>query len=480
MPISITEAQPPLKFIPPAFDPVVYRFTKLVLPAWLRWRVQLVEIQVSNPETLVNLYRQFQTGNIRFMMAFRHPSTNDPYCMFHLLSQCLPKVAKQQGVELAKPIHAHFIYDRGIPLWAGKPVGWLYSRLGCTPIRRGKVDLQGLRSARQLFVEGRFPMAAAPEGATNGHSEVVSPIESGIAQFGFWCVEDLRKAKRSEQVMIVPIGIQYHYATPPWQELDTLLSELEADAGLLLYPEDDSELGSFADQSQELLYKRLIRLSEHLLLQMEKFYTKFYHQNPQVPLAERSTSEATDLASPEMTQSSIAANQPLAERLHTLLNAALVVAEQHFGLPPKGSLTDRCRRLEQAGWDWIYREDLKHLEGLSLVERGLADRIAEEANLRLWHMRLVETFVSVTGHYVFEKPTVERFAETTLLLWDMVTRIKGKTPFPRPCLGAQRVQMTVGEPIAVSERWADYKANRRQAVAVLTHDLQLALENMIF
>ncbi|WP_071599813.1 hypothetical protein [Mastigocladopsis repens] len=50
--------------------------------------------------------------------------------------------------------------------------------------------------------------------------------------------------------------------------------------------------------------------------------------------------------------------------------------------------------------------------GISLTLLG--DRIAEEANLRMWHMRLVESFVAVTGNYVHEKPTAERFAETTL------------------------------------------------------------------
>jgi hypothetical protein len=113
------------------------------------------------------------------------------------------------------------------------------------------------------------------------------------------------------------------------------------------------------------------------------------------------------------------------------------------------------------------------------VERGLADRIAEEADLRLWHMRLVESFVSVTGHYVIEKPSFERFAETLLLLWEMVTRIKGKPAFQRPSLGTQSVQITVSAPLSVSDRWDAYKANRRQAVAQLTQELQLALEKMI-
>jgi hypothetical protein len=164
------------------------------------------------------------------------------------------------------------------------------------------------------------------------------------------------------------------------------------------------------------------------------------------------------------------------------MNVALHVAEEYFDLPPKGSFIDRCRRLEQAGWNYIYREELKNVKALSPLERGLADRIAEEANLRMWHMRLVETFVAVTGHYVIEKMTVERFAETTLLLWDMMTRIKGSNPFQRPRLGKQRVQMIVGQPLSVSERYPNYQASRhgaRQSVAELTQDLQHALKGLI-
>jgi hypothetical protein len=148
-------------------------------------------------------------------------------------------------------------------------------------------------------------------------------------------------------------------------------------------------------------------------------------------------------------------------------------------LQPKGSLIDRCRRLEQAGWDWIYREDIKNIETLSPLEKGLADRIAEEAALRMWHMRLVESFVAVTAKYVVEKNTAERFAETTLLIWDVMTRIKGGDPFKRPQLGKQTVQLTIGEPISVSDRWIDYQTSRRKAVTELTKDLQTALEKMI-
>jgi hypothetical protein len=307
-------------------------------------------------------------------------------------------------------------------------------------------------------------MMAAPEGATNGHNEIVSPLEPGISQLGFWCVEDIQKAGRSEQVLIVPIGIKYQYIYDPWDALDGLLTQLEIDSGL---PVEDGNLTEETPKSQQhLRYRRLFRLSGYLLTRVEEFYTRFYHQT--LPAASTSTAFA-----PPTT------NEELVTRLRSLLDVALKVAEQAFNLQPKGSLIDRCRRLEQAGWDWIFREDIKNIDALPALERGLADRIAEEASLRMWHMRLVESFVAVTGRYVVEKQTAERFAETTLLIWDTMTKIKGGNAFKRPKLGKQRVQLTVGEPISISQRWDAYKSNRRQAVTDLTKDLQTALEKMI-
>lgn len=460
------QVQPPLEFIPPNFNPLVFQGCELVLPLWWRSRTTIAEIKAENLVTLVDLYQQFQSNKIRFLMAFRHPNVDDPYCLMYLLTKLLPKAAKQQGISLKKPTIAHFIYDRGIPIWAGSSVGWLYSQLGGTPIHRGKLDRVGLRSIRQLFVNGQFPMMASPEGATNGHNEIVSPIEPGIAQMGFWCVEDLLAAQRSEEVLLVPIGIQYYYIDPPWESLEKLLTQLEIDSGLSansnveFVPSDEVK---FTSEREAILYKRLYRLGFHILELMESFYSKFYHKTPsEIPSS--SVTNPTEL---------------LFLRLQALLDTALKVAEESFNIPTKGNVIDRCRRLEQAGWDWIYREDIKNLEALSPLEKGLADRIAEEASRRMWHMRLVESFVAVTGKYVYEKPSVERFAETTLLLWDMLTRIKGGNPFKRPKLGKQRVEMTIGNSLSVSSRWDAYKASRRKAVNDLTQDLQTALEKSI-
>ncbi|MCP6759802.1 MAG: 1-acyl-sn-glycerol-3-phosphate acyltransferase [Fischerella sp. CENA71] len=457
MPDVINQAQPPLEFIPAAFNPSVLRVIQLGLPSYLRWKTAISQVEANSVEVLVNLYRQFQEGKIRFLIAFRHPQATDPLCLGYLLSQLVPRVARQQRIPLQHPTHAHFIYDRGITLWAGNQVGWIASRLGATPIQRGKADWTGLRSARDLFANGRFPMAAAPEGATNGLSEIVNPLEPGIAQMGFWCAEDLQKTGRDEQVLIVPIGIQYSYVTDPWDAIANLLTQLETYCGLPPH--------NHTSPRPDSLYPRLLRLAERLLTLMEDFYTRFYHQKL-----------------PPMQTQSQDINQIIAARLNTLLNIVLQVAEQYFDLQPKGNFNDRCRRVEQAGWNYIFREDYKDVKLLSPLERDLGDRIAEEANLRMWHMRLVESLVAVTGNYVQEKPTAERFAETTLLMWDVVTRIRGGNPFQRPLLGKQRAKITVGEPLSISERYPVYKGSRqgaRQAVADFTKDLQQAMESLI-
>ena len=452
----IYQAQPPLEFIPPTLNPLFLRLVHLSLPSWMRWKTAIANVEADNVETLASLYRQFQDGKIRFMIAFRHPKTDDPFCLAYLLSQLVPKVAQRSTI-LKSPIHAHFIYDRGIPLWAGSHVGWIAANLGATPIQRGKADWTGLRSARELFLNGNFPMAAAPEGATNGLSEFISPLEPGIAQLSFWCAEDLHSRDRAEKVLIVPVGIKYSYVEEPWSAIASLLSQLEFASGL--------SVGE-SNSTFESLYPRLLNLAEHLMSLMEQFYTRFYHQKlPDIKIV-----EAGDR------------NEALANRLEAMLNIILQVPEQYFDLQPKGNLTDRCRRVEQAGWNCIFREEFKDRIALSAVEKGLGDRIAEEANLRLWHMRLVESFVAVTVKYIQQKPTCERFAETTLLLSDMVTRIGGNNPFNRPQLGKQRAKITIGEPISVSERYSIYKGSRqgaRQAVADLTKDLQQAMENLI-
>jgi 1-acyl-sn-glycerol-3-phosphate acyltransferase len=436
--------------------------TRCVLPFFLRFRTRpwlpagILRIDAKNLETLAQLYQQFQAGKIRLLLACRHPEVDDSLCMLYTISRVLPRVARRHGIPLQQPIHCHFLYDRGMTIWAGNSLGWFFSRIGGVPVRRGKkLDRQSLQTVRELFANSNMPIAIAPEGGTNGHSGTVSQLEPGVAQMGFWCVEDMVKANRPETVVIVPITIQYRYVQPPWAKLDRLLSKLEAECGLPVQPID----ASIIDGREKMYHQRLCRLAEYLMGEMEEFYRRFYHQDlPDIP------------------------NQELIERLHRLLDTALKVTEQYFGVSSQGSFIDRCRRLEEAGWSYIYREDIADISALPPLKRGLADWVATEADLRMRHMRLVESFVAVTADYIKEQPSAERFAETTLLIFDMISRVGGGILPARPKLGWREAQITVGEPISVNERWSVYQSSRqaaRQAVSQLTQDLKVALEKLI-
>ena len=98
-------------------------------------------------------------------------------------------------------------------------------------------------------------------------------------------------------------------------------------------------------------------------------------------------------------------------------------------------------------------------------------------------MRLVEYFVVMTATYVKEKPSFERLAETAIILFDAIAKIKGSKISRRPRIGLRKSTVTVGKPISVSDRATVYQQSRqgaKQSVAQLTQDLQTALEEMVF
>jgi len=432
----------PLTFLPPQLDRRVLWACRRGLPLWLRRSARIDRVDVEGQELLAAALDRFRSGRSRLLLAFRHPSIDDPGPMARLLWSQRPAA------------HAQFLYDRGIPLWAGEAIGWLLPRLGGCSIQRGKLDLPALRTARELLLEGPYPFAAAPEGATNGHNELVSALEPGVAQLAFWTADDLAKAGRAEATEVLPIGLQYTYSGKIWPAIEDLLAQLEREAGLSPDPARCLD--------PERLYTRLIAMSERMLSLLERFYREAYRRDlPELP----SRQEGADPAR-------------IGERLPRLLDAALRVVEQPLGLDARGDLTERCRRIEQASWERLYPPANGQAEVCGL-ERGLADRLAEETAGRLWHMRMAEAFVAVSGHYLKESPSQERFADTLLLLWDTQCRIRGGDPGRRPRLGLRRARVRIAPPIAVQELLPAYRSERRAAVATLTADLQTTLQGLI-
>ncbi len=450
----------PLEFLPPRFDGRVVAVCRWILPFWMRWQSRIESVEVEGIERLMEAMRSFQAGESRLLLAFRHSSLDDPLCLAWMMWVELERAARRQGIRFDPAPTGQFLFDRGIPLWAGDGIGWLFTRLGGSSLQRGKLDLPALRTARRLLLEGPHPFAVAPEGATNGHNERLSPMEPGTAQLAFWTAADLAAAGRLERMDLLPIGLQYFYIDRIWGPIEALLSQLEEGAGLTPDPGHDL--------TPTRLHQRLMGLGQRMLHQMEVFYgckDELASGDPDDPAMD--PAQAAD------------DSVRFAGRLQRLLDLALRRLEQPFQLASSGSLSDRCRRLEQAGWDRLYPERAPASAPLSPLEQGLADRLADEVSAQFWHMRVVESFLEVSGSYVKEHPSQERFADTLLLLWDTQCRIQGKSTNQRPRLGRLRARISIDRPIAVEQRLADYRRDRRRAVAALTEELGDRLQALV-
>lgn len=425
--------QPPLAPIRPAYRPLVLRLVHALLPLVLRWRLVhwlpagITHLELHNGAPLVTLLEQFRQGRCRLLLAFRHSAVDDPLSGLWLLARGLPPALRPQPV--------HFLYDRGMPLWAGRFLGWLLSSLGGVSLRRGRQpDWSALRQARELMRNGPFPFAVAPEGATNGLGDCLGPLEPGSARLALWCRDDLRRAGRSEAVWIVPIGIHYRYPDAPWPRLERLLGRLEAQMGLAPLA---APAGPAAQATPERCRQRLLRLGEQLLVALEAFYGRFGDSGG---AGGGASGETSDEASDERTSCD--------GRIDALRERVLRLAEIRLGVRAAGTAADRCRRLEEVAWQWIHREDLPPRHRLAPLQRGLADQAAAEAALALRHMRLVETFVAVSAGYL-DAPSFERCADVALLLHDGLARLGGGALPARPRLGRRHARLQVAEPIAV-------------------------------
>jgi hypothetical protein len=298
-------------------------------------------------------------------------------------------------------------------------------------------------------------------------------MEPGVAQLALWTADDLRSAGRPEAMTVLPIGIQYNFPRPPWAALTALLAQLEREAGL--------------DPLDSPLLDRLLRLSERYLAILERFYAQAYPQRSAPPSAGPTAAAAPPAVAAVALPAAAAANasaspaaDSIIERLERLRERSLRVVEDNLGLTSSGDLNGRCRRIEQAGWDRLFPAAAsRNAPHPCLLERGLADRLAEETERLMWHMRMVESFVAVSGRYVRDCASPERLADLLLLLWDTSCRIQGRDPSRRPRLGPRHACLSIAAPLTVTPLLSEDRADRRAAIANLTSCLQQRLEACI-
>ena len=415
---AFTTVQPPLEYLAPRFTDWVYRGVRFLAPAYARFVLRIRGMHVEGMERLVGEYARFSDGKSRLVLAFRHPTATDPQAVWYLTSLLLPRAAARAGVRFSTLCSVLFLYGRGVPLWAGSFVKWLLPRIGALQVYHRKMDTRGMRTIRETFADGRFPLAMAPEGQVTYHNHAVAPLEHGVARMSLWCLNDLRRAGRDEEVVILPVGLDYRYGKDPWKLLDSVLTICERETGLEIV-RGDVRVGA---------RNRILRLIEHVISALEAYYSRFF-----------------GIRFPESD-----GGPNLQSRIDRIVRTAIGIAEDRFGIEGAGDIIPRLFTVRQAFWDGVFREDIDDIGALSPLEKSLADRGALLSNLHNRHQELVDNLVYLDLSYIDEPVSVNRLIETALDIHGIIGRSKGGDISGR-ILPDNTLTFRIGEPIRVSD-----------------------------
>ncbi|MFP4373926.1 MAG: hypothetical protein ACLFPO_06335 [Spirochaetaceae bacterium] len=449
-------AQGGLAFLAPRFSPAVHSVLRIVSPAYLRLGEGISAVKTGNADALVREFDEFFAGRSRLIIAFRHPSVSDAPLLAYLFSRGLPRIAQRLGRRLPARSHVHFLYGRGVPVWAGAALGWILPRIAAIPVYNRRHDSRGMAAVRRTAVDGRFPLALAPEGQVSYHNKAVGELEAGTGRIALWCRDDLRAAGRSEDVRILPLSIEYRYPGEGRPALAGIIREISKRTGMKL-DVDPADPGARVHES-------LLDFTGRLLSHIESAYRVSFRAPSGGGATAGATAGATEgpqaadpaagpVAAPEPAAgASHPSPDALRRRILALCDRILRVGENVHGLAADGSLLDRVFRLRDAGWRRMFRDDL---EALSPLERSLADAAAEEARIAAHHMELVDVLEYLDPAYISPEGPFERLVEYAVNLQDVVNRLLGGTIAGRMRIKGREAVVRAGRPVSVEEFAAD-------------------------
>ena len=431
----------------PRFVPWVYALMRLGSPAYNRWVEGIAGLQVSGVEHLLEAYRRFYCREARLFIAFRHTAVHDAQVMVQLITRILPREARRRRQALGGLPHAHFLYGRNLALWAGGGAAFLIPRIAALPVANRRADTRGLGNVRRFLTEGPHPMVLAPEGQVTYHNHCLGPMEAGSARLAVWCLEDLEKKGRSEEVLVLPVGLEYRFPRNPQRLLEELIGRITYTGGLRA-------------PNPGPAHERLVDLTEQLIAKVEAYYARFFPE----------ARTASGLALPPTPE--------LRERIERVCDMALRVAERFMRLRPEGDLLGRLFTVRQRGWDFLFRGDVPPAGEASPLDRLLADRLADEAYLQLRHHELVDVLEYVRPDYIGPGASLNRLVEYALNLADVENRLLGGDVSSRYSPRGKQVRIRVGRPLEVRRLCAGAGPGLRSRTAAVLKALRGSLQEL--
>jgi hypothetical protein len=327
----------------------------------------------------------------------------------------------------------NYIAAREVFDWEHGLNGWLLQHVGAYSVVRGAADRESFKMTRKVLSEGKKKLVLFPEGEISRQNDTLMALESGATQLTFWGVEELQKKiskpdERIEPLYLTPIALKYIFDADIRPALRKTLTMLENRLGL------NNSSGDF--------YPRLRAISAKLLATMEQEYGL------------KATAEATTN-----------------DRIQTLRKHILnsIAAQLHIALPPNAKPLECVRILRNAMDEFVYIDDT--------IKSEYHRKIHEEkaATIKGFYRDLdrVVNFIVIYEGYFREQNTQERFAD---VLERLETEVIGGDPSTK---GSRRVLIDVGESINMSERYADYKKDKKAVLNEITDQIADQITKML-
>jgi 1-acyl-sn-glycerol-3-phosphate acyltransferase len=405
-----------LDFRPPKDNASLISFVKLALPLYMKVMLCDTRMQAVSGAT-----ERFNTiKGKRGMVCPNHSNRHDPQMMF-----AFSRIVKEDFNYIAA--REVFDWDHGLN-------GWWIQRLGAFSVVRGAADRESFKMTRKIIAEGKKKLVLFPEGEISRQNDTLMSLESGAAQLCFWAVEELLKDNPNDHrsggpVILLPLALKYTFTKDVRPVLRKKVALLEDRLAL-------------KSPSEKSLMERLRAIGQTLLVALENEYDCGAKEGHSVN------------------------DRILQLRMQILKNAAY---QLHIKLPENAKELDSVRVIRNTLDDFIYTDEAPKSD----YQRKLHDEKAAVIRGLYRDLDRVVNFIAIYDSYLVEHNTQERFADN---LDRLETEIIGGEP---TFTGPRLVLLDVGHALDMSERYPDYKKNKRAVLTTTITEVSAQLTGML-
>ena len=195
------------QFKEPLPDPLVIMAGKLLAPIWVKFKEHLA-IKIEGTPADLEAFSQSQ----RAVIMLNHPDRQDPFVI----------------AALANYMHENFycIAARECFDWDNGWRGWLFQKLGCYSVARGKADFHSINTTEKILRDGERKLVVFPEAEITADGEHVHDLQKAIFHIS---LDVQKKLPPATSVRIIPAAIKLHLLVTLIEALAPSLERIESD-----------------------------------------------------------------------------------------------------------------------------------------------------------------------------------------------------------------------------------------------------------